>query len=383
MDEPGQILLSDLQEQLRHIRSNIDAAVSRVLDHGQFIMGPEVLELEEQLKAFTGARHAITCANGTDALTMSLMATGIGAGDAVICPAFTFTATPEAIAITGATPVFTDVEEASFNIDPEGIRDAAGAARRHGLVPKALIAVDLFGQPADYNAVNEAAAAEGLWVLSDGAQSFGATYEGARVGMLAPATTTSFFPAKPLGCYGDGGAIFTDDGDLADVLRSIRVHGKGSDKYDNIRIGLNSRLDTIQAAVLIEKLVEFSRELVSRNKVANFYRSAIDIPGVAHPIVDNRSSSAWAQYTIRVPGAHRDNLRRLLSDAGIPTAIYYPKPLHRQEAYAGYPAGKRGLRVAELLCAEVISLPIHPYLRSEDLEHIAHSINNAARNLFS
>lgn len=372
------IQMNDLSEQLRQIRPQIDAAIAKVLDHGQFIMGPEVFALEEQLTDFCGTRHAITCANGTDALQMIMMAKGIGPGDGVICPAFTFTATPEAIAITGATPVFCDVLEDTFNIDPASIPLAAEAARMKGLVPRAVIAVDLFGHPADYDAVTKAASADDLWILADAAQSFGATYKDVRVGRHGLATATSFFPAKPLGCFGDGGAVFTDDDDLAGILRSIRVHGKGTDKYDNVRIGLNSRLDTIQAALLIPKLAVFPQEITFRNQIAKHYKEAIDTPGVLHPTVADEVSSVWAQYTIRVSKESRDKLRQSLFAENISTAVYYPKPLHRQTAYAGYPVS-RGLHVAERLCEEVISLPMHPYLRDEHLDHVARVVNSSAQ----
>ena len=355
--------------------------MARVLDHGQFIMGPEVFAFEEQLKAFCGSRHAITCANGTDALQMVMMAKGIGTGDAVICPAFTFTATPEAIAITGATPVFCDVLEDTFNIDPASIPRAAEAARMEGLVPRAVIAVDLFGQPADYEAVGKAASAEGLWILADAAQSFGATYKGVGVGRHGLATTTSFFPSKPLGCFGDGGAVLTDDDDLAAILRSIRVHGKGADKYDNVRIGLNSRLDSLQAAILIEKLKVFPDELVARNQVADAYEKALGALQLALPCVLSTATSVWAQYTVRISSNRRDQVRSALASRGIPTAIYYPRTLSHQQAYAACPIAFDGVPVSERLASEVFSLPMHPYLGQSDQLRVVNAIREISEHV--
>lgn len=369
------IALIDLREQLKRIRSRVDWAIETVLDHGQFIMGPEVRQLEEELASFSRARHAISCGNGTDALLMVMMAKGIGPGDAVICPAFTFTATPEAVAITGAVPVFADVLSSTYNIDPAGVPRALETARRKRLRPKAILAVGLFGQPPDYDPLHQLAAAEDLWILDDAAQSFGASYKGSPVGTLALATTTSFFPAKPLGCLGDGGAVFTDDDDLAEALRSIRVHGKGLHKYDNVRIGLNSRLDTIQAAILIEKLRIFRRELEKRSEVASIYDRLIHSGVVEKPSLTAGVTSSWAQYTVRVKGQLRDALQRHLAKEGIETAVYYPRPLHQQTAYSDFPVSKGGVPTAESLCAEVISLPMHPYLNIDAQEKIADAVN--------
>src|SRR5882672_11548482 len=269
--DPAPIPFIDIAAQRRRLGRSVDDAIARVLGHCQFILGPEVRAFEAELAAFCGARHAVSCASGTDALVLVLMALGVGPGDAVICPSFTFTATAEVVALVGATPVFADVEEASFNLDPESLRRACAVAHELGLRPRAVIPVDLFGQPADYGRITPIAEAEGLFVLDDAAQSFGATYKNRRIGALAPATATSFFPAKPLGCYGDGGAVLTDDDDLAQVMRSVRVHGEGRDKYDCVRIGINGRLDTIQAAVLIEKLRIFPDEMVARARVAQRY----------------------------------------------------------------------------------------------------------------
>lgn len=374
MPESFPIVLSDLTEQLRRIRPRIDAAIANVLDHGQFIMGPEVLLLEEQLGAYCGVRHVVTCANGTDAIQMILMAKGIGPGDAVICPAFTFTATPEAIAMTGATPAFCDVLEDTYNIDAESIPRAAQAARANGLTPRAVIAVDLFGQPADYGAVADAAAAEGLWILADAAQSFGAKWNGIGIGKHGFATATSFFPAKPLGCFGDGGAVLTDNDELAEAVRSIRVHGQGHDKYDNVRIGMNSRLDTIQAAVLLTKLEILAEEIVAREKVAARYGKLLNATELSLPKITANARSAWAQYTVRVPSQPRDELRGFLGKRGVSTAVYYPKALSQQQAYAAFPVAADGIPVSERLTAQVLSLPIHPYLRTTDQDRVVETL---------
>src|SRR5215813_13065059 len=272
--EPAPIPFIDLAAQRRRLGSKVDEAIARVTAHCQFVMGPEVRALETELAKFSGARHAVSCASGTDALVLVLMAKGIGPGDAVICPAFTFCATAEVVALLGATPVFADVDAATFNIDPKSLERAIGTAKRLGLKVKMVIPVDLFGLPADYDAITAIGDAEGLFVLDDAAQGFGASYHGRPIGMLADATATSFFPAKPLGCYGDGGAIFTDDDDLAAMLRSLRAHGEGTNRYDNVRIGITGRLDTIQAAILIEKLKIFPDEIAARNRAAERYANA-------------------------------------------------------------------------------------------------------------
>ena len=351
----------DVAAQRRRLGSAIDTAVARVLDHCQFILGPEVRALEAELAAFAGAKHAVTCASGTDALVLPLRARGIGPGDAVICPSFTFCATAEVAVLVGATPVFVDVDAETFNMNPKTIAGAIKAAKVAGLTPKAIIPVDLFGLPADQAAIRAIADAEGLFVIDDAAQGFGGSINGKRLGTFAHATSTSFFPAKPLGCYGDGGAVMTDDGELAELMRSIRVHGQGSDKYDNVRIGLASRLDTIQAAVLLEKLKIFPEEIEARNAVAGRYAEGLgDV--VAVPAVPESYVSVWAQYTIRIPGGRREAFAAALKADGIPTAVYYPIPLHRQQAYKHYPVGEGGLPISEQLAGEVISLPMHAYL---------------------
>ncbi len=366
----------DVAAQRRRLGRAIDDAVARVLAHCQFIHGPEVRALETELAAFCGARHAIACSSGTDALLLVLMAWEIGPGDAVICPAFTFCATAEVVALCGATPVMADVETETFNLDPASLERAVATARRLGLKPRAVIPVDLFGLPADHDTIAAIAVAHDLLVLDDAAQSFGATYRGRKLGALAPATATSFFPAKPLGCYGDGGAILTDDDELAARLRSLRVHGESTDKYDAARIGITGRLDTIQAAVLLEKLKIFPDEIVARNAAAQRYASGL--AGIAIlPRVGNESTSVWAQYTIRLAPGRRDAFAAALKEKGIPTAIYYAKPLHRQAAYGRFPVVDGGLPVSERLAEEVISLPMHAYLEEPVQDRIVAAVRQA------
>jgi dTDP-4-amino-4,6-dideoxygalactose transaminase len=351
----------DVAAQRRRLSRAIDDAVARVLSHCQFIQGSEVRALEAELAGFCGARHAIACSSGTDALRLVLMAWGIKPGDAVIVPAFTFCATAEVVALAGATPVFADVDAETFNLDPASCERAVTATKRLGLTPRAIIPVDLFGLPADHDAIAAVAAAHGLRVLDDAAQAFGATYKGRKLGALATASTTSFFPAKPLGCYGDGGAVFTDDDELAARVKSLRVHGEGADKYDAAHIGITGRLDTMQAAILLEKLKIFPEEIIARNAVAQRYASGL--AGVATvPRVGDESTSVWAQYTVRLAVGQRDALAAALKAQGIPTAIYYAKPLHRQAAYRGFPVADGGAPVSERLAGEVISLPMHAYL---------------------
>jgi dTDP-4-amino-4,6-dideoxygalactose transaminase len=367
----------DLGAQRQRLGTVIDEAVTRVLNHCQFINGPEVAKLEAELARYCGAKHVISCASGTDALMMVLMAKKVGPGDAVLCPSFTFCATGEAVALVGASPVFVEVDEVTFNISPESVKRGIAAARKAGLKPRAIIPVDLFGQPADLDAINAIAEAEGLFVLEDAAQAFGATYKGKRVGTSALATTTSFFPAKPLGCFGDGGAIFTDDDQLAEDLRSIRIHGQGSDKYDNIRLGITGRLDTIQAAVLLEKLKIFDDEIAARNKVADRYaRSLGNI--VTVPRVAEGNTSIWACYVIRLPkGTDRDAFANALKAQGVPTAIYYAKSMHMQTAYRDYPVVDGGLPVCEALSADVISLPVHAYLDEATQDRVIQAVRDA------
>jgi dTDP-4-amino-4,6-dideoxygalactose transaminase len=369
----------DLAAQQACIRDEVDAAIARVLRHGTYIMGPEIGELEARLAAFSGAEHAITCGSGTDALLMILMAQGIGPGDAVICPAFTFTATPEVIALLGATPIFVDVEDDTFNLAPSNLGAALATAEQAGLTVKAVLAVDLFGQTADYAAIENFAAENGLWVLADAAQSFGGSGQDRKVGTFGLATATSFFPAKPLGCYGDGGAILTNDGELAECLRSIRVHGQGTDKYDNVRIGINGRMDTLQAAILIEKLKIFEDEIAARNRVAERYSAAF-ADRIAVPIIADGARSVWAQYTLKLPAERRADIQQTLKAAGIPTAIYYPKPLHRQTAYRDFPIAGNGTPVSDRLTTQVLSLPMHPYLSEQDQDRVISALSDAMAN---
>jgi UDP-2-acetamido-2-deoxy-ribo-hexuluronate aminotransferase len=373
---PPPIPFIDVAAQRRRLGAAIDDAVTRVLNHCQFILGPEVRTFESDLAAFCGARHVVTCASGTDALVLALRAMGVGAGDAVLCPSFTFCATAEVAALVGATPVFVDVDAKTFNIDANGIAGAVETARQAGLNPKAIIPVDLFGLPADHAAIRAAAA--NLLVLDDAAQSFGATCDNRRLGTFGLCTATSFFPAKPLGCYGDGGAVMTDDDGLADVMRSLRVHGQGSDKYDNVRIGLASRLDTMQAAILIEKLKIFPDEIDARNAIARRYNEGLSDVAIV-PAVPPGMTSVWAQYTIRVQGGRRDALAAELKAERIPTAIYYPIPLHRQQAYKQYPVGKGGVAVSDQLADEVISLPMHAYLDASTQDRIIDATRRALK----
>jgi dTDP-4-amino-4,6-dideoxygalactose transaminase len=369
----------DVVSQRQRLGKAIDEAMARVLGHCQFINGPEVTQLEAELAAFSGAKHVVTCASGTDALLMVLMAKGLGRGDAVLCPSFTFCATGEVVALTGATPVFVDVDEVTFNIDAASLKRGIAAARKLGLKPRAVIPVDLFGQAADHDAIAAVAEAEGLFVLDDAAQGFGASYKGRRLGTLGLATATSFFPAKPLGCFGDGGAIFTDDDGLAATLKSIRVHGQGSDKYDNVRLGLTGRLDTMQAAILIEKLKIFEDEIAARNKVADRYARALSNI-VTVPRLAPGCTSVWAQYTIRLPkGTDRDAFAAALKAQGVPTAIYYPKSMHQQTAYRGFPVADGGLPVSERLSADVIALPMHAYLDEATQDRVIAAVRDAVQ----
>lgn len=371
--EPMQFI--DLAAQQISIRPELDAAINRVLDHGNYIMGPEVKDFEASLLKFTGARHALSCANGTDALSLVLMAWGIGAGDAIFVPSFTYVATAEAPAQLGATPFFVDVSEDTFNIDPESFKQAIVDCKKLGLRPAVVIPVDLFGQPADIDAITVIAHAENIKVLVDGAQSFGATLDGRRVGSMVDATTTSFFPAKPLGCYGDGGAVFTNNDEDAELINSIRLHGKGSEKYDNIRIGLNSRLDTIQAAILIEKLKIFPRELELRQQVADNYSA--NLGGfLKTPLIGKNATSAWAQYTLIVES--RQVFQDKLKQSGTPSVVYYPNPLSKQTGYRHFPSVSTGLRISEYLSEHVLSLPMHPYLSVENQKIIIDAIKESS-----
>ena len=368
----------DLERQYHSLKKDIDSAVLAVLaDSKYYIGGPSVGELEAKLAEYVGVKHCITCANGTDALTISLMALGIGSGDAVFVPDFTFFSTGEAVSFVGATPVFVDVDLDTFNISIESLKrkieetSAAGVLR-----PKAVVPVDLFGLPADYPAIRQIANQYGLLILEDGAQGFGGSIEKKRACGFGDVSTTSFFPSKPLGCYGDGGAVFTNDDSIADLIRSLKVHGKGQDKYDNIRIGLNSRLDTIQAAILLVKfkaLIDY--ELDSVNEVARVYIDNLK-EIVVTPVVPEGFHSAWAAYTIRLSNRlERDQLREHLMVNGIPTMIYYPKPMHQQMAFSEYEFLKGDFRASDDLSGTVLSLPIHAYLSESDIDSIIRMVN--------
>jgi len=367
----------DLTAQQNRLKNQIDSAIAKVLSHGKFILGPEVDELEIKLAEFSGAKYVITCANGTDAILLALMTRGIGPGDAVFVPTFTFVASGEAVVLAGATPVFIDVAEESFNLAPTALEAGLATAKKAGLRPAAILAVDLFGQPADYGVISEFADSHGLALIADAAQSFGASLNGKRVGTLAPITTTSFFPAKPLGCYGDGGALFTDDEVVAAHLRSIRIHGPGTTKHESAHIGMNSRLDTLQAAVLLAKLQIFTDEIEARNRVAAYYEEGLSECIIA-PKIKSGCTSVWAQYTVRLPNLDREAIAKHLSANGIPTAVYYPKPLHLQTPYAACPRSST-LTIAERLASEVLSLPMHPYLDAATQDHILASVKEATR----
>jgi dTDP-4-amino-4,6-dideoxygalactose transaminase len=360
----------DLAAQQARIRPGLDAAIARVLEHGQYIMGKEVAELERQLAAFSGVKHALGCANGTDALQLALMALGIGQGDAIFVPAFTFAATAEVAPLVNATPFFVDVLPDTFNMDPESLKRAIIAARAAGLNPACVIPVDLFGLPADYDQLIAIARENGISVVSDTAQGYGASYHGRITGSIGDIATTSFFPAKPLGCYGDGGALFTDDDALAALIDSLRIHGKGSNKYVNDRIGLNSRLDTLQAAILLEKLSVYADEIEERQAVAQRYTNALS-NRFQTPYVPEGLTSTWAQYTIKcASAAERDALQERTKAAGVPTVIYYHIPLHRQAAYSAFPRDPAGLKVSDDLSERVVSLPMHAYLKPEIQDRI-------------
>jgi dTDP-4-amino-4,6-dideoxygalactose transaminase len=373
----------DLKAQQRRIKAQLDANIQKVLAHGQYIMGPEVEELEKKLSSYVGMKHAIGCASGTDALLMALMAYGVGPGDAIFTTPFTFVATAEVVSLLGATPIFVDIDPVTFNIDPVKLAFAIQAVKANdpslyplpsssaqsprphppALRPRGVIPVDLFGLPADYDRINAIAREQGLFVIEDAAQSFGAVYKGRKACSLADITCTSFFPAKPLACYGDGGMCFTNDENLAEIMRSVRVHGQGNHKYENVRIGINGRLDSLQAAILLAKFEIFPEEIMLRQEVAGRYGELLDKTTVVPPFVPDGYLSAWAQYSVLAKDeAHRAALQKRLQEAGIPTAIYYPKALHMQTAFAflGYRPGM--FPVSEDAATRIFSLPMHPYL---------------------
>lgn len=367
----------DLKKQQARIKPQIDAGIKRVLAHGQYILGPEVAALESQLADFGKAKHVMSCASGTDALLLPLMAWGIGPGDAVFCPSFSFAATAEVIALVGAEPVFIDIEPSSYNICPDSLSRAIDHVISEGrLRPRAIIAVDLFGRPADYVRIAEIAANNALYLIADSAQGFGSTLGGNHPLNWAHVATTSFFPAKPLGCYGDGGAILTNDDELSLIMRSLANHGKGRDKYDNVRIGTNSRLDSIQAAILIEKLAIFPDEIAARQRIAARYNAALANHVMRIPAIGNDHVSTWAQYTIEVtdPAA----MAQALAAKSIPSARYYPVPIHRQSAYSEYECEGGQLSATDFASQHVISLPMHPYLSESDQDTVLKAVIGAA-----
>ncbi len=357
----------DLKAQQDRIRNNINSAITKVLDSGAYIMGKEVFQMEAELSEFCGAKHTLSCSSGTDALLLPLMAWNVGHGDAVFVPSFTFTATAEVVMLLGATPIFIDVKEDTFNMCADSLQSGVRLAKNRGLNPKVIIGVDLFGQPAEWDALLPIAREHSMKTLDDAAQGFGGVYKGRKIGTIADATATSFFPAKPLGCYGDGGAVFTDDTDLNDIMISLRIHGQDNgDKYKNSRIGLNARMDTIQCAILSEKLKIFKEELELRNVVANRYSQALsDVVQVPYLLPD--TISAWAQYTILLDeGADRSKIQKNLQEAGVPSAVYYPIAMHKQEAYLSGIKASDSMPVSESLCERVLALPMHPYLSQDD-----------------
>lgn len=369
------IAFIDLAAQQKRLGNSIQKSIENVLAHGRYVMGPEIDELEEKLAKFAGSKYVLSCASGTDALFMALLIKGVGLGDAVIVPTFTFVATAEAVVLAGATPIFADINEDTYNMDVESLKKAINVAKEKGLNLKGIITVDLFGLPADYDVISKVAKDNGLFLLDDACQGFGASYKGKRMGSVGDLTATSFFPAKPLGCYGDGGAVFCDSAEELEVLKSVRVHGgSGANKYDNVRIGITGRCDSIQAAVLLQKLTIFEDELNARQNVAKKYNDGLkDVVKV--PTIPEGCFSAWAQYTIAAE--NRDELGAfLMKEKGVPSASYYPIPLHMQTAYKHFPKASEKLPVSEKVCNLVISLPMHPYLENDEQEYIIESVKD-------
>ena len=370
--------LLDLAAQQRRIQDSLSSRLSAVLAHGRFINGPEVEALEEQLSSrLEGGFGVLTCSNGTDAIELALRARNVGPGDTVLVPSFTFTATAEAVALVGATPAFCDVDATTMNLCPHSFSRTRQALARSGARVVGCIAVDLFGLPADYRSLMPEAQEHGMWVLADAAQAFGATSQGRQVGTLADVTTTSFFPSKPLGCYGDGGAVIAPVDDVP-MLRSLGAHGRGDHKYDTQRVGRNARLDTLQAAVLLAKLEVFDEELQKREALAGAYSDPLsELEWVTAPHPPPGLTSAWAQYTVQIGHGQRDELQRWLASVGVPTSVYYPRPLHLQPAYEHYPRDPRGCQVSEDLALRVLSLPMHPYLTLDDVARVTEALYTA------
>ena len=366
----------DLKAQQTRIRKKIDKRIQSVLDHGKYIMGPEVFELEEKLSEYVNMKYCISCSSGTDALLIPLMAKGIGPGDAVITTPFTYIATAEVISLLGAEPIFVDIYESTYNINPDYINNAIHEAKRKGLNVKAIIPVDLFGLPARYRLINDIAKEYDLMIIEDAAQSFGSSIRGAKSGSFGDVASTSFFPAKPLGCYGDGGAIFTNDEEFADKMKSIRIHGSGSNKYENIRLGINGRIDTIQAAIILEKLSIFDEELKLRNLVAEYYSKNIS-SNFKKPYIPKNYMSSWAQYSLLSQSEYeRNKIMSMLSSDGIPSMIYYKQPLHLQVVFKKLGYNKGDFQITEKVSNQIFSLPMHPYLEKEEQNKIIELLNN-------
>lgn len=370
----------DLKAQQERIRDDVDQRIAAVLNHGAYIMGPEVTELETELGKWAQTKHVISCSSGTDALILALLGKKLRPGQGVICPSFTFAATAESLAVLGASPVFADVDPHSFNLDPRNLSAALQAGTDAGIDVVGIMPVGLFGMPADMRAIRDFAQKKGLWIIDDAAQSFGAHYQDIPVGKLADVTCTSFFPAKPLGCYGDGGALFTDDDEVADIARSCRVHGMGETKYHNDRIGMTARLDTMQAAVLLSKLSIFKDELARRQAVADHYQARL-AEHVITPRLSQDATSSWAQYTIKLPQhIERQKVQDYLLSQNVPTMVYYPIPMHKQKPYQRYPVANQELAITDTLCDIVLALPMHPYLQEEQIESICSALISAVSN---
>ena len=373
----------DLKAQQKLIRDKIDERIKTVLDHGQYILGPEVKELERKLSIYTNSEYVLCCSSGTDALLLALLGLKLKAGEGVIVPAFSFASSAEVMPLLGAIPIFIDIEDDTFNLDPSKLADAFNTATEMGIIVKGIMSVGLFGQPANMDPINEFAKNNNLWVLDDAAQSFGGKYHGNNVGNLCEVTATSFFPAKPLGCYGDGGAIFTNDPEIYEIANSSHVHGMGKSRYEYDRIGMNARISTIQAAILLEKLEIFPSELNKRQAVANnYYKHLNDLNlKIKLPLLKSKFISSWAQYTIILPdNINRDKLQESLKLKDIPTAVYYPIPLNEHKPYKNYPVSKSGLINTNYLARNVLSLPMHPYLSEDDIIYISKNIYQAFKN---
>ena len=372
----------DLKTQQKHIRSKIDNRIKRVLDHGQYILGPEVKELENELSRFSNSKHVLCCSSGTDALLLALLGLKLQPGDGVIVPSFTFASSAEVMPLLGAVPIFIDVEEKTFNLDPSKLKDTLDTANEIGVKVKGIMSVGLFGQPADMKPIKDFAIKNDLWVLDDAAQSFGGEYDNQKVGNLCEVTATSFFPAKPLGCYGDGGAIFTNDEEIYEIANSSHVHGMGKTRYEYDRIGMNARMSTIQAAILLEKLEIFPGEIKKRQEVVDNYNkhlSKLNL-GLKLPYLKDKFKSSWAQYTVILPDdINRELLQEKLKLKNVPTAVYYPIPLNEHKPYNHYPVSKAGLETTYKLSKTVLSLPMHPYLQEKDIIYITQSISEAVK----